>query len=119
LIGLFSHPKRRLRKLVNEGEYKEALEFGNSIEEKFSNDPDYFFIMGGLYYILDDTKNALYYFDKTLAIGEFDTEALLLKANIHLHLKEYKAVKDCCNKILEVDPQNKNANEILDNLEQN
>jgi len=52
-----------------------------------------------------------------LSIGEFDTEALLLKANVHLYLKEYKAVKECCNKILEVDPQNKSANQILDNLE--
>ncbi|KAG2476794.1 MAG: putative TPR domain protein, component of TonB system [Nitrosopumilales archaeon] len=117
MVGLFSHPKRRLRKLFNEGEYKEALEFGSSIEEKYSNDPDFFFIMGSIYYILDDAKNALYYFDKTLSIGEFDTEALLLKANVHLYLKEHKAVKECCNKILEVDPQNKSANQILDNLE--
>ncbi len=117
MVGLFSYPKRRLRKLFNEGEYKEALEFGSSIEEKYSNDPDFFFIMGSIYYILDDAKNALYYFDKTLSIGEFDTEALLLKANVHLYLKEHKAVKECCNKILEVDPQNKSANQILDNLE--
>jgi len=117
LVGLFSHPKRRLRKLFNEGEYKEALEFGSSIEEKYSNDPDFFFIMGSIYYILDDAKNALYYFDKTLSIGEFDTEALLLKANVHLYLKEHKAVKECCNKVLQVDPQNKSANQILNNLE--
>ena len=117
MVGLFSYPKRRLKKLLKEGEYKEALEFGYSIEEKYSNDPDFFFIMGSIYYILDDAKNALYYFDKTLSIGEFDTEALLLKANVHLYLKEYKVVKECCNKILQVDPQNKSANQILDNLE--
>jgi len=117
LVGLFSHPKRRLKKLLKEGEYKEALEFGYSIEEKYSNDPDFFFIMGSIYYILEDAKNALYYFDKALSIGEFDTEALLLKANVHLYLKEHKAVKECCNKILQVDPQNKSANQILDNLE--
>ncbi len=117
MVGLFSHPKRRLKKLLKEGEYKEALEFGNSIEEKYSNDPDFFFIMGSIYYILEDAKNALYYFDKTLSISEFDTEALLLKANVHLYLKENKVVKECCNKVLEVDPQNKSANQILDNLE--
>ncbi len=117
LVGLFSYPKRRLKKLLRDGEYKEALEFGYSIEEKYSNDPDYFFIMGSICYILEDAKNALYYFDKTLSIGEFDTEALLLKANVHLYLKEHKAVKECCNKVLQVDPQNKSANQILNNLE--
>ena len=59
MVGLFSYPKRRLKKLLRDGEYKEALEFGYSIEEKYSNDPDFFFIMGSIYYILDDAKNAL------------------------------------------------------------
>jgi len=62
LVGLFSHPKRRLKKLLNEGEYKEALEFGNSIEEKYSNDPDFFFIMGSIYYILEDAKKRIILF---------------------------------------------------------
>ncbi len=117
MVGLFSYPKRRLKKLLKEGEYKEALEFGYSIEEKYSNDPDFFFIMGSIHYILEDVKNTLYYLDKTLSISEFDPDALLLKANVHLYLKENKVVKECCNKILEVDPQNKSANQILDNLE--
>ncbi len=73
LIGLFNYPKRHLKKLLKEGEYKEALEFGYSIEEKYSNDPDFFFIMGSIYYILEDVKYALYYFDKTLSISEFDS----------------------------------------------
>lgn len=119
LVGLFNYPKRRLKKLVKEGEYKEALEFGKSIEEKFSDDPDFFFIMGSIYYILEDAQNSIHYFDKALAISEYDTEALLLKANVHLYLKENKAVKDCCNKILQVDPDNKGAKEILNNSERN
>jgi len=100
LVGFFNYPKRRLRKLVQEGEYKEALEFGESIAEKFSNDPDFFFIMGSTYYILDDAQNALYYFDKGLEISEYDVETLLLKANIHVYLKENKIVRSCCTKIL-------------------
>jgi len=62
LVGLFSHPKRRLKKLLKEGEYKEALEFGYSIEEKYSNDPDFFFIMGSIYYILEDAKKRIILF---------------------------------------------------------
>ena len=117
MVGLFRYPKRRLRKLVQQGEYKEALEFGASIEEKFSNDPDFFFIMGSIYYILEDAKNTLYYFNKSLEINENDIETLLLKANVHLHLKELNSVIDCCEKVLEIDPENRRAQEILDNLE--
>ena len=119
MVGLFSYPKRRLRKLVKNGDYKEAIEFGESIEKKFSNDADYYFIMGSIYYILEDAKNSLNYFDKALAINAFDTETLLLKANVHFFLKENNKVKDCCNKILEIDPENKDAKNILERLEKN
>ena len=43
MTGLFSYPKRKLRKLINEGEYEEAIRFGNQLEQKFSNDPDFLF----------------------------------------------------------------------------
>jgi len=117
LVGLFSYPKRHLKKLVKEGEYKDALDFGNSIESKYSKDPDFLFIMGSIYYILEDAKNALSYFDRVLEINDKDTETLLLKANIHVFLKENQSVIDCCNKILNIDPDNKQAEEILKNLD--
>lgn len=119
MVGLFSYPKRHLKKLVKEGEYKEALEFGESIEEKFSEDSDYYFIMGSIYYILEDANNALAYFDKALSLNENDPETLLLKANVHAFLKEIEKVKDCCNKILKIDPDNIDAKNILRNLEEN
>ena len=104
---------------MNKGEYKEALEFGESIEEKFSNDSDFYFIMGSIYYILEDANNALAYFDKALSLNENDPQTLLLKANVHAFLKETEKVKDCCNKILEIDPDYTDAKNILKNLEQN
>ncbi len=104
---------------MNEGEYKEALEFGESIEEKFSNDSDYYFIMGSIYYIVEDANNALAYFDKALSLNENDPDTLLLKANVHAFLKETEKVKDCCNKSLEIDPDYTDAKNILKNLEQN
>ncbi len=118
MVGLFSYPKRRLRKLIQQGEYKEALEFGKSLEEKYSNDPDFLFIMGSIYYILDDAQNTLYYFDRSLEINANDIETLLLKANVHLYLKELNSVIDCCGKVLEIDPKNRRAEEILDNLKE-
>ena len=53
----FNTPKRKLKKLIQNGDYKEAIELGDEIEEKYANDPDYLFIMGGLFYILEDAKN--------------------------------------------------------------
>ena len=32
MVGLFSYPKRKLRKLINEGEYEQAIELGNDLE---------------------------------------------------------------------------------------
>ena len=118
MVSLFRYPKRRLKKLVHEGEYKEALEFGKSIEKKYSNDPDFFFIMGSTYYILEDAKNALHYLDKVLEIDEYDTEALLLKLNVHLYLKEKEIALDCCYKILKVDSTNRQVQKVLEKLEE-
>ena len=117
MAGLSIYPKRHLKKLVKEGEYKNALEFGESIEEKFSQDSDYYFIMGSTYYILEDAENSLAYFDKALSLNQNDPETLLLKANVHAFLKETDKVKDCCQKILEINPDNNEARNILKNLE--
>ena len=117
LAGLFSYPKRRLKKLVKNGDYKEAIEFGESIAKEYSQDSDYYFIMGSIYYILEDAPNAMSYFEKALSLNPNDAETLLLKANVHAFLKEVEQVKDCCQKILEFDSDNAEAKNILKNLE--
>lgn len=115
-MGLFSYPKRHLRKLIKQGEYLEAIEFGRSMEDKLGGDADFNFIMGSIFYILEDAKNALYYFDRALKINDWDTEVWLLKANVHLFLKEKRKVLDCCNRILDIDPEHKGAEAILEKL---
>jgi tetratricopeptide (TPR) repeat protein len=117
LVGLFSYPKRKLRKLVKEGEYKDAVEFGKSLEQKNPNDSDLLFIMGGLFYILKDAKTALNYFERVLEINGYDQETLLLKANVHVFLKEFDAAIECCNKVLAVDFENMEAKNILERIE--
>ena len=119
LVSLFNYPKRRLRKLVQEGEYIEALKFGKSLEKKYSDDPDLFFIIASIYYLLGDAKNTILHLEKVLEIKENDVEALLMKANLHLYLKEQNLVLDCCEKISKVDPHNKELEEILEQLEEN
>ena len=117
LVSLFNYPKRRLRKLVQEGEYIEALKFGKSLEKKYSDDPDLFFIIASIYYINGDSKNTQSYLDKVLEINKYDIEALLLKSSVCLHLKNKEEALDCCEMIREIDPKNKAINEILDEVE--
>ena len=88
MAGLFSHPKRKLRKLIKEGEFEEAITLGNSMEEKYQYDPDFIFIMASIFYILQDPKKTLQYVERVLEINEYDTDALGLKLRIHQHLKK-------------------------------
>ena len=113
------HTKRHIKKLAEQGNYKEALEYGHKLEKKHSKDADFFFIMAGIYYILEDAKNAIQYFDKVLELKENDIESLNLKANVHLFLKEHQAVRECCNKILDHEPDDKRAQEMLLSLDEN
>ena len=119
MTGLFSYPKRNLRNMINEGEYEEAIRFGNQLEQKFSNDPDFLFIMGSMYYILNEEKKTLRYIDRVLEINVYDVESLSLKLRVHQHLQENDVVMDCCKKILKVDSDNFEVRDILDELEEN
>src|SRR3990167_5311710 len=95
MVGLFSYPKRHLKKLVKDGDYVEALEFGKSLTEKSSNDPDYMFMMGSIYFILEDAK----------------------KTNAHLSLQQKDEAIDCCKKIIKLEPDNYEAHGLLEKLE--
>ena len=119
MTGLFSYPKRKLRKLINEGEYEQAIKFGDELELKFSNDPDFLFIMGSMYYMLNDEKKTLHYINRLLEINEYDVEALSLKLRVHQYRKENDIVIDCCKKILKVDSDNFEVRDILDGMEEN
>ncbi|EGP93193.1 tetratricopeptide repeat protein [Nitrosarchaeum koreense] len=117
MTGLFSYPKRRLKKLVKDGDYSEALEFGKSLEKKFSNDPDYMFMMGSIYFILEDAKRAIPYFEKASKIEPNDVETLTLKTNVHLALQQKDEAIDCCKRIIKLQPENYEAHGLLEKLE--
>ncbi len=116
-MALFRFPKRKLRKLIQQGEYEDAIAFGNGLASKFSDDADYHFIMGTIYYIVEDAQKALQYFDRSLEIKPDDVEVLHLKANVHVHLKEHDAALECCRRILKQDPEHEEAKRIVDALE--
>ena len=117
MVGLFSYPKRKLKKLIKDGEYVEALEFGKSLEPQFSEDSDFMFIMGSTYYILEDSKKAIPYFEKAHQLNKNDVETLTLKTNAHLALQQKDEAINCCKKILKLQPDNHEAQELLEKLE--
>ena len=128
MTGLFSYPKRKLRKLIGQGEYEKAEEFGNEIEAKFSKDPDFLFIMGSMYYMLNDEKKTLHYIDRVLEMNPYDVESLSLKLRVHQFLAEQQEneeskqnelniVIDCCRKILDEAPDNFEVRDLITELE--
>ena len=117
MTGLFSYPKRKLRKLISQGEYEKAIEFGNELEAKNPKDPDLLFIMGSMFYILNDEKKTLHYIDRVLEINPNDVESLSLKLRVHQFLKEDDVVIECCRKILQVAPDNFEVRDLISELE--
>ena len=117
MVSLFRYPKRRLKKLIREGEYVQAIQLGDSLESKFPNDPDFMFIMGGLYVILEDSEKALPYFQKAVQLDDNDVETLKIKTDVHLDLQQKNEAIICCKRIVELEPKNYQAKELLEELE--
>ena len=106
-----------MKKLIKDGEYDEAIAFGKNLESKYSDDHDFMFIMGSVYFIVDDAKKALPYFEKAFQLDKNDVETLTLKTNVHLALEQKSEAMDCCNRILKLQPENTEAQDLLENLE--
>ncbi|MGH1567059.1 MAG: tetratricopeptide repeat protein [Nitrosopumilus sp.] len=117
MVGLFKYPKRRLKKLLKEGEYDEAIKFGKRLESEYHDDSDFMFIMGSVYFIVEDAKKALPYFEKSFQLNNTDVETLTLKTNVHLALQQKDEAIDCCKIILKLQPKNSEAQTLLDELE--
>ena len=116
-IKQISQKKKELRKLVKQKQYDAALKMGSEILQKIPEENDVLFIVGGIYYLKNNYRSAISYFDKSLEIATFDIEVLILKANSHYCLGEHKQAIQCCNKIKEIDPKNKSVSELLSKIE--
>ena len=117
MVGFVIYPKRHLKKLINNGEYIEAIEYAKSIESKFENDYDFWFIFGGIYFILDDAKKAIPYLEKSLELKDDDIETLIIKTNAHLFLEQKDKAIECCKRIIQIEPDNYEAHGLLEKLE--
>ena len=128
LVGLFSRtPKdpelkkniekyKEFKKLLKAKKYDESLKAGIELLKKVPNHHDALFLVGGIYYMKNKYNTAISYFDKSLDIGAYDVEVLLLKAYSHQKLGENKRAVQCCDKIREIDPKNKAVSELLEQL---
>ena len=116
MAGFTLYPKRKMSKLLKAGEYDKAIAFGKSLEEKFAKDHDFMFIMGSTYFIVDDAKKALPYFEKAFELDSKDIATLTLKTNVHLALQQKDDAIDCVNRILEMQPKNDEALDLLEEL---
>ncbi len=128
MTGLFSRaPKdpqkkkntqklKEIKKLVKEKKYAEALKSGRDYLHKIPDNHDVLFTVGGIYYLQNKHKTAIYYFEKALEIGTYDVDVLLLKAYSHQKLGENKRAIQCCEKIREIDPKNKSVSNLLEEL---
>ena len=105
--------KSNLKKLVKEKKYDKVLKTGLEILEKNPDDFDVNFIIGGLYFMRGKLSKALSHIDKVLEISSYDPDALLLKANVLLKLGRQDESKIYCKKLLEIDPKNKEVQELL------
>ena len=117
MVGLFKHPKRHMKKLLKDGEYIEAIEYGTNLESEYSDDHDFMFIMGSVYFIVEDAKKALPYFEKAYQLDKTDVETLTLKTNVHLALEQKDEAIECCQQIISLEPKNAEAHDLLDKLE--
>ncbi|MCV0401831.1 MAG: tetratricopeptide repeat protein [Nitrosopumilus sp.] len=117
MVGLFKHPKRHIKKLLKDGEYDEAIKFGMDLESKYSDDHDFMFILGSAFFIVDDAKRALPYFEKAFQLDNEDVETLTLKTNVHLALEQKNEAIDCCRRIIKLEPKNSEAQNLLEELE--
>ncbi len=117
MVGLFKHPKRRIKKLLRDGEYDEAIAYGKNLESQYSDDHDFMFIMGSAFFIVDDAQRALSYFEKAFRLDNEDVETLSLKTNVHLALGQKDEAVACCKYIVKLEPKNEEAQELLEKLE--
>ena len=107
---------------------EKAEEFGQELEAKFSKDPDFLFIMGSMYYMLNEEEKTLHYLDRVLEMNPYDVESLSLKLRVYqfraenqedqeLKQNELNVVIDCCRKILDETPDNFQVRDLITELE--
>lgn len=104
---------KEVRRMVKDKRYDQALKTGIAYLNRVPENHDILFIVGGIYYMQKRYASALPYFERALKIGRYDTEVLALKAQCHRRLGQNSRAEECWRDILEVDPKNAEAQDML------
>ena len=104
---------KEVRHLVKEKRYNSALKIGIEYLREVPENHDILFIVGGIYYMQKRYTSALPYFERALKISRYDPEVLALKAQCHRRLGQNSKAQECWRDILEVDPDNVEARQML------
>jgi len=105
--------KKQLRKLVKRKKHAQALKLGLELLKDDPYENDILFIVGCIYYLQGRYHQSVSYLGRSLDIAKYDSEALLIKAECHLHLGQKKESVKCCRMVQEVDPWNARAARII------
>lgn len=105
---------KEVRQLAKEGRYDEALKVGIRYLHDVPDNQDVLFVVGGILYVKRRYTSALQYLERALEIGRYDPEALAVKAECHFKLEQMSRARQCWRDLLEVDPDNIRAREMLD-----
>lgn len=62
-----------------------------------------------LYFIKEDYRNSLNYFNRLIDLDNLNSEYLSFKSDILVRMNESEMAKEVCNKIIEIDPNNYKA----------
>lgn len=89
-----------------QGELEQALETVKELVDFDSSNPDYWYIQGRLYALMETYDKAIESFDFALICDDTDLEIKILKAYCHFMLEQYKKVIDVYMDVIseETDP---------------
>ncbi len=104
---------KKVREMVKKKRYGAALKTAVEYLKEVPDNHDVLFVAGGIYYMRKKYSLALPYLDRALSIGRYDTEVLALKAQCHRRLGQASKARECWKTILEVDPENAEAQKML------
>lgn len=107
---------KEFKRLAKQRRYGEALRLGREYIKEVPGNHDVLFTMGAMHYAKGQLRESIRYLDMALEIGQYDVEALLLKAHSHSRLGQPKRAAACCKKIQEVDPRHREACRLLEAL---
>lgn len=93
--------------------YKQAIEMLYKYLESGDENVNVLFLLGELYYLLNNFSRAEQYLEKVLALDENHMDALKLKEKIYSHLNDFSSALKISEKIFEISDNNENFTELV------